>query len=126
MTVYVISLKAQTYQKLEAGINGIGFSLEMSLNNKMTIEPFIGFGPSYDIYHEEYGLSNKINYHWALIEPSFHGSVYGKYFYSKNSRLGKIKSLLFNSGNFIGMKVKYVSKSLSLPQYYSKLDDLGF
>lgn len=118
LSAYTIALNAQTFQKLEAGINGIGVSLEMPVSHKITIEPFIGVGPSYDIHDEDYGLSNKIDYHWALLEPSFHGSVYGKYFYSKNSRIEKRKSLLFNSGNFVGIKVKYVSKSLSTPQYY--------
>lgn len=118
LSAYTLAVSAQTYQKLEAGINGIGVSLEMPVSHKITIEPFIGLGPSYYIHNNNYELSKEIRYSWALLEPSFHGSVYAKYFYSKNSRIEKGKSLLFNSGNFIGVKVKYVSKTLSIPQYY--------
>lgn len=107
-----------TFSKVEAGINGIGLALEMPISNKITIEPAIGFGPSYDMADDN-SLTGKMGWHWALLEPSFHGSVYGKYFYDKTKRGKKNKSLWLNSGNFIGLKVKYVSRSLSSPQYYS-------
>lgn len=107
-----------TFPKVEAGINGIGLALEMPVSNKITIEPAIGFGPSYDMADDN-SLTGKMGWHWALFEPSLHGSVYGKYFYNKTKRENKNKSLWLNSGNFIGLKVKYVSRSLSSPRYYS-------
>ncbi|NDV59954.1 hypothetical protein [Bacteroides sp. 519] len=107
-----------TYQKVEAGINGFAISLETPISSKMTFEGAIGVGPSYDLYDGD-GLLDNMDWHWALLEPSFHASVYGKYFYNRDKRAAKGKSLLLNSGNFFGVKVKYVSKSLSDPQYYS-------
>jgi hypothetical protein len=108
-----------TFYKIETGINGMGLALEIPIANKLTIEPAIGVGPSYSLNGDDDALTGKMGWRWALIEPSFHGAVYGKYFYNKNKRIDKNKSLRNNSGNFIGVKVKYVSKSLSTPQYYS-------
>ncbi|MDR1090150.1 MAG: hypothetical protein LBL79_03665 [Prevotella sp.] len=120
-TIYTV-VSAQelgTYQKLDIGINGIGMSLEVPVSEKIVIEPYIGVGPSYDLNGNGDALADKIDWHWALLEPSFHGAVYGKFLYNRSSRAEKGKSLLFNSGNFIGAKVKYISKSLSDPQFYS-------
>lgn len=108
-----------TFTKVEVGINGLGVALEMPVADRFTIEPAIGVGASYDLDKSDDSLTGKMGWHWAILEPSFHGSVYGKYFYNKAKRANKNKSLWINSGNFIGVKVKYVSKSLSSPQYYS-------
>lgn len=115
----VSSQELGTYQRVEAGINGIGISIDVPVTDRIVIEPSFGVGPSYDL--DEFGssLADKIDWHWALLEPSFYGAVYGKYFYNRQSRASKGKSLLLNSGNYIGLKVKYVSKSLSDPQLYS-------
>jgi hypothetical protein len=108
-----------TFQKLEVGINGPAMSLEVPLSNRITVEPAIGLGPTYDLHSEEYGLAARIDWHWAILEPSFHASVYGKFFYDRNKRIVNRKSLSLNSGHFIGVKLKYISKSLSSPQYFS-------
>ncbi len=107
-----------TYEKIDLGINGIGLSLETPLSRKILSEFAIGLGPSYDIYDED-GITQSMDWHWALLEPSFYCSAYGKFYYNREKRLNKGKSLLFNTGNFVGLKVKYVSQSLSSPQYYS-------
>ncbi len=108
-----------TYQKIELGINGLGMSIETPISKRIALESTIGLGPSYDMYGDGEALTDKIGWGWALAEPSFHGSVYGKFFYSRNRRAERGKSLRLNSGNFIGVKVKYISKSLSEPQFYS-------
>lgn len=109
-----------TYQKLEVGINGISMSLEMPVSKNITIEPALGFGPGYDLHSDENGgMTERMDWRWALLEPSFHGSVYGKFFYTRASRVKKGKSLLLNSGNFIGIKVKYISRDFSDYSYCS-------
>ena len=114
----VFSQELGTYQKVELGINGIGISLEIPATQKLTIEPAIGFGPSYDLNNHGDALTDKMDWHWALLEPSLHVSVHGKLFYGRDKRAEKGKSMILNSGQFIGLKIKYVSKSLSDPQYY--------
>lgn len=110
----LFSQQTGTFQKLDLGINGLSMSLEIPLADKITVEPAIGLGPSYDLHNSgESGLTDKMDWHWTLLEPSFHASVYGKFFYNRNARIAKKKSLRFNSGNYIGLKVKYVSKELS-------------
>lgn len=119
VSVVAYSQDLGTYQRVEAGINGFAIALETPIARKITFEGAIGLGPSYDLYDSGDALTDKIDWHWALIEPSFHASAYGKFFYNRNKRAAKNKSLLLNSGKFIGLKVKYVSKSLSDPQFYS-------
>lgn len=120
-TPLLFSQSLGTFQRIEAGINGIGFSLETPVAKIITIESAIGFGPSYDLHEDEYfgGLASEMDWNWALLEPSFYASVYGKVFYNRGKRERKGKSLLLNTGKFIGLKAKYVSKSLSDPQRYS-------
>lgn len=116
----VSSQNLGTYSKLEAGINGVGLSLEIPASRRITIEPAIGFGPGYNLNDDENeGLTGRMDWRWVLLEPSFHGSVYGKYFYSRDSRARKNKSLLLNSGHFIGIKAKYISKDFSDYKYCS-------
>lgn len=108
----------ETFEKIDLGINGLNVTVETPLSKKILGEFAIGVGPSYD-FHDDDGLTNSMDYHWAILEPSFHASAYGKYYYNREKRLSKGKSLLLNSGNFVGLKVKYVSKSLSSPQFYT-------
>lgn len=118
-SVKLMAQELKIYQKIEVGINGIGMSLEVPISEKIVIEPYIGVGPSYDLSNFGDALADKMDWHWALLEPSFHGAVYGKFLYNRSGRAKKGKSLLFNSGNFIGAKIKYISKSLSDPQFYT-------
>jgi hypothetical protein len=115
----VFSQELETFQKLELGVNGIGMSLETPVAKKILLEAAIGLGPNYDLHTEESGLTDKMDWSWALLEPGFHGSVYGKFFYNRNKRAEKGKSLRLNSGHFVGAKVKYISKSLSDTAFYS-------
>lgn len=42
------SQSLETIPKIGLGINGLDFSIEIPVTEKITIEPAIGFGPSYD------------------------------------------------------------------------------
>lgn len=44
----VSSQSLQAIPKIGLGINGLDFSIEIPVAEKITIEPAIGFGPSYD------------------------------------------------------------------------------
>ena len=118
-TSAVSSQSLQTIPKIGIGINGLDFSVEIPVAEKITIEPSIGLGPSYD-FSDKDALTKKIDWHWALLEPSLHASMYGKFFYNRDKRIRKTKSLLFNSGNFIGAKVKYVSKPLTSEEFHGQ------
>ena len=120
----VSSQSLQVVPKVGLGINGLDFSIEIPVAEKITIEPAIGFGPSYDFDDRQDAITSKMGWHWALLEPSVHASVYGKFFYNRDKRMSKDKSLLFNSGMFIGAKVKYVSKPLTSDEYHGQTNNL--
>ena len=113
------SQSLETIPKIGLGINGLDFSIEIPVTEKITIEPAIGFGPSYD-FSDKDALTKKMGWHWALLEPSVHASMYGKFFYNRDNRIRKGKALLFNSGKFIGAKVKYVSKPLTSDEFHGQ------
>ncbi|MDR1883821.1 MAG: hypothetical protein LBR26_13725 [Prevotella sp.] len=122
ITLFLVSLSAPAqktgiYRKLEAGINGIGTSLEIPASNRMAVEPVIGAVPGY-MHNEKYGQSNKTNWYKALPKSGFHGSTYGKFLYTGDAKSRKRRFLL-DSDNFTGVKVKYVSATRSRPQYLS-------
>ncbi len=108
-----------TFQKIEAGISGFTISLETPVAENLLFEGAIGLGPSYDMGGTFEGLTNKMDWGWILLESSFHASAYGKYFYNREKRARKGKSLKLNSGHFVGLKVKYVSKTLAYYPDYS-------
>lgn len=108
----LLSQELQTLKKVEAGINGLAYSWEIPATEKITIEPAIGLGQSCNI-------TSKMIWYWDLLDPSLHISAYGKLFYNRDKRLEKGKSLLNNSGHFIGIKIKYVSTPYWYPEYFS-------
>ena len=109
------SQSLQTIPKIGLGINGVDFSIEIPVDKKITIEPAVGVGPTYKKtdWDEYVPPSNEISY----FDQGLHVSMYGKYLYNRNRRLNKGKSLHLNSGNFIGMKVWYVSKPFNNEEY---------
>lgn len=106
------SQELEKVQRIGFGINGLDVSVEIPIAEKITIEPMVGFGPSYHFYDGGY-LTASMGWEWALLEPSVHAGIYGKYFYNRDRRIVKGKSVRFNSGHFIGVKAKYVSKPLT-------------
>lgn len=105
------SQELQTVSKIGFGINGLDQSVEIPVANKIIIEPSAGLGPSYSFSNGGPVAAN-MGWTWALLEPSIHVSVYGKYFYNGNRQRLKGKSVRNNTGHFIGVKTKYVSKPL--------------
>ena len=111
-TSAVSSQSLQTIPKIGIGINGLDFSVEIPVAEKIIIEPAVGLGPSYSFSNMD-GLTSKMGYFWDLLQPSVHVSIHGKFFYNRDKRILKRKSILLNSGKFVGLKVKYVSTPLT-------------
>lgn len=105
------------------GSKGIDFSIEIPIAKKFIIEPTIGLGPSYD-FSDRDGVFPKLGTHWALTKPSVHLSANSKFFFDRARRLRKGKSLLFNSGSFIGAKVEYVTKPLTNDKFHGQTNTL--
>lgn len=115
----LVSQELGTFHKVTIGINGLHTAVELPIGNKFTLEPAVGFGPSYTVDTNYSALTDKIGWHWAVFNPSFHASLHAKYIYNRNRRAAKNRSLLLNSGNYLGIKVKYVSRALSSNKTYN-------
>jgi hypothetical protein len=89
--------------KLDFGLQGIGFTYEPRLSNKITVDLSLGAGGGYDI------AEGYLNYRSELLHPAFYFSVTPKYYFNRNSRNIKRKTTLLNSGNYIGVRLKYVT-----------------
>lgn len=112
ITSTLYSQELQTVSRIGLGINGLDLSVEIPVANKISIEPSAGFGPSYSFSNSGPVAAN-MGWTWALLEPSIHAGIYGKYFYSRDRQILKGKSVRNNTGHFIGVKTKYVSKPLT-------------
>ena len=89
--------------KVDFGFQGLGFTYEPRLCSKVTVDLSAGAGGGYDI------AEGYLNYKLELRKPAFYFSVTPKYFYNRNSRSLQGKSTLLNSGNYIGVRLKYVT-----------------
>lgn len=89
--------------KLSVGFEGIGLTYESRLFNKMTGELSAGAGGGYNIGE------GSIAYDVKLLKPAFYFSFTPKYFYNRQKRILKGKNTLLNSGNYIGLRLKYVT-----------------
>jgi hypothetical protein len=89
--------------KIELGGQGLGFTYEPRLSNKMTLAISVGLGGGYDISEG----SLEVNYG----EPALYFSLTPKYYYNRQKRIDKGKETLLNTGNYIGMRVKVVAES---------------
>jgi hypothetical protein len=65
-----------------------------------------GVGGGYDIW------TNSFNYNWDLLRPAVYVVVNPKLYYNRDKRLAKGKSISRNSGNYIGMAIKYTTPSI--------------
>jgi hypothetical protein len=95
--------KLASLTKADFGLQGIGVTYEPRLFKKLTIDLSAGAGGGYDI------AEGYLNYKLELRKPAFYFSLTPKYFYNRNSRSIQGKNNLLNSGNFIGVRLKYVT-----------------
>lgn len=126
LLIHAVALHSQRLHILPTiglGSKGIDFSIEIPIAKKFIIEPAIGLGQSYD-FSDRDGVFPKLGTHWALSKPSVHLSANSKFFFDRARRLRKGKSLLFNSGSFIGAKVEYVTKPLTNDKFHGQTNTL--
>ncbi len=95
------SLKSLT--KLDLGLQGVGFSYEPRLSNKMTVDIALGAGGGYRI------SENSFDYKWILFQPALYFMATPKLYYNRKRRIAKGKKVLNNSGNYFGVRVKYTT-----------------
>lgn len=89
--------------KLSLGFEGIGFTHEIKLFNKVTLDVSAGAGGGYNIGE------GSLLYDVKLPKPAFYFSMTPKYFYNREARFRKGKNMVLNSGNYFGLRLKYVT-----------------
>ena len=87
--------------KIEIGGQGLGFTYERRLLNKFSVDLSAGIGGGYDIAE---GFID-VNY----SEAAFLISVTPKYIYNRSKRAAEGKEVALNSGNYVGIRLKYVA-----------------
>lgn len=96
----------RTLTKLDLGLQGVGFSVEPRLSNRMTMDISVGAGGGYDVG------SSHFEYEWNLTDPAFYLSITPKLYYNRAKRRDKGKIVKNNSGNYFGLRLKYTSPSI--------------
>jgi len=92
--------------KLDLGLQGIGVTFEPRIGRTLTTEFSAGVGGGYSIGEES------LDYEWQIFNPAFYFSATPKFFYNRQKRIEKGKSAKLNSGNYIGLRVKYTTGSI--------------
>ncbi len=94
--------------KVEVGlVQGIGLGVELPLSKKSTFEVLAGLGSGYTIFENQFENT------WVLNNPAFFLQAKYKLYYNRQKRWDKGKSVLNNSGNYVGFRFKYASRELS-------------
>jgi len=92
---------ARSLTKIDIGFQGLGFSYEPRLSDKLTIDFAAGAGGAYAIYENDFT--------YFLSKAGYYISVTPKYFYNLNNRARAGKTTALNSGNYIGFRFKYAA-----------------
>jgi hypothetical protein len=91
--------------KLELGGSGVGVGFEKSLSRALTLELSTSLGGGYEIDDGE------LTYY--LLQPAIHVSFNPRFYYNVKKRQARSKITSLNSANYIGLRIKYVTKGLS-------------
>ncbi len=93
--------------KLDLGLQGFGFTFERRLGNASSIDLSAGIGTGgYDIWRS-------FTYVIDPLSPTAYVSITPKFYYNRAKRLAKGKKGELNSGNYIGVRVRYTSRGIS-------------
>lgn len=115
----IYSLQAQTTQsdslpslqfipKIEIGlVQGIGLGFEIPVGQKSIFEIGTGLGSGYTIFENQFENT------WVINNPAFYLQAKYKLYYNRQKREDKGKSILNNSGNYVGFRFKYASRELN-------------
>ena len=91
--------KLSNLTKLDLGLQGIGLTYQPRVSNSVTTDLSFGFGGGYDI------SEGSIDY--QVFKPALYFSATPKYFYNLKKRINNGKTVQYNSGNYIGVRLKY-------------------
>jgi hypothetical protein len=100
--------KLHSITKLNLELQGFGISFEPRLSNSVTMDLSAGIGTGgYDIWSE--------NFTYVVYPqgPTGFISITPKFYYNLKKRLAKGKPVDLNSGNYIGLRIKYTSRSIA-------------
>jgi hypothetical protein len=98
----------ESFSKLDFGPQGIGPSFETRLGNKWMVDLSLGAGGGYAI------LGNEFKYKLSgLSGPEIYFSINPRFYYNRAKRLAAGKSIARNSGNYWGIRLKYVTDKIA-------------
>ena len=78
---------------------GLGLTVEPRISNAITIDLTAGFGGGYYI--------DRSTFEYYILKFAWYFSATPKYFYNIKKRINQGKAVQNNSGNYIGLRVKY-------------------
>jgi hypothetical protein len=96
----------RTIMKVDGGTTGLGLSFETPVSSEFLVELETGLGGGYVV-----GKS-KVEYLTNYEDPSLYGAAKGNFYFNREKRYKNGNTLTQNSGNFVGLGVKYTSPGL--------------
>jgi hypothetical protein len=96
----------RTILKVDGGTSGLGLSFETPVGSEFLLELETGLGGGYVVEKQ------KVEYLTHYEDPSLYGSLKGEFYFNRRRRYRNGNTLAQNSGNFIGIGVKYTSAGL--------------
>ena len=92
-------------RKIDLSGQGIAFSIEPKLGDRTLLDLSLGIGGGYDVM-------DRVRYRWDINNPALHLSISPKFFYNREQRVRKSKLSHLNSGNYVGVRVKYITRGV--------------
>ena len=96
----------QSLTKIDLGLQGIGLSSERRLGRRSIIEFSAGLGGGYAITGKDF------TYTFNISAPELYLSINPRFYYNTQKRINSNKSIAGNTGNYFGMRLKYVTEDL--------------
>jgi hypothetical protein len=96
---------------IDFGPEGLAISYDIKVGSKIIVDWTFGLGGGYAI------TDSSLKYYLNIRLPEVYSSITTRYYYNRDKRLAKGKSVLMNTGDYVGLKFKYVSDYLSENRY---------
>lgn len=107
LTSFAQHSRLRPLTKLDIGFQGLGLTFERKLFPSTTIDLSAGAGGGYEI------LPRNFTYSAIPRDAAGYVSVTPRFYYNLKKRSETGKTALLNSGNYIGLRLKYATKSFS-------------
>ncbi len=89
--------------KIDLGFQGVGLSYEPRVGSKTTIDFAAGIGAGTVVSED------RIEQKFYVLAPSFYFGINPKFYYNRQKRIRKGKSVINNAGNYIGARMMFVA-----------------